>query len=683
MTLRLLTDLLTDPFRRFPVLWTSASPTNVATWGSLLETTISRAVAKGMNPNIVVVEDLAAGLTDVDMVDMCALIVRTLQHALVLTARPRFRSPCQATFDCLRFIALAVEYPGDHEPTNDSQLAARRFMKYFPEGFLELLALALDKAYPTVLHHPEMLGSAVGLLKSTGAFLMGLPLGYVAAAVSALTPALSVWVKDEHQVLQGDVHIEAVRFHAQSIHVRVLTFPTAAPLQVFDVYELVLRKLAVKATTPEGSQYFVMPPTNDSLHRFGGLFVASMQAPNERFVLAFRDMWAATFNGAPGLSYPADVEALLKGLRELNMGVEAIGLGCSLLPLPQIEETQPQAELPSFPDEPQSSLYEASGRSAAESAYDADTSSASPLEPDEELTQPSVLPTIAIEEPADPQPAGIEVAANIGETLVLAADEEGDIAPAAPLSDTERDKHQSTPSKKRRRQPSAPRSIPRSSKRRRGNSEESVIPATPSQPFEDTADEADIQDLIEMEPPIPDPAPVAKAAAAIPTPARKKANTPRRSLTKSASSGGLVSAVSSWIPRFFGSPALQQDEEEAVDGELDVSIHSSPEKDSMTWRRLQKERLERTLVTRSKAHGGTTIWQPIDGPNDLFTPRVPVQNVSIDLTMVSGDDEDDGDVVPESDDKGPPSQYSMLPISRPLTIRSWTSIHSQSFDRAL
>lgn len=71
MTLRLLTDLLTDPFRRFPVLWTSASSENVATWGALLQTTVSRAVAKGMNPNIVVVEDLAAGLTDVDMVDMC------------------------------------------------------------------------------------------------------------------------------------------------------------------------------------------------------------------------------------------------------------------------------------------------------------------------------------------------------------------------------------------------------------------------------------------------------------------------------------------------------------------------------------------------------------------------------------------------------------------------------------
>ena len=71
MTLRLLTDLLTDPFRRFPVLWTSASAEHVATWGTLLETTVKRAVSKGMNPNIVVVEDLAAGLTDVDMVDMC------------------------------------------------------------------------------------------------------------------------------------------------------------------------------------------------------------------------------------------------------------------------------------------------------------------------------------------------------------------------------------------------------------------------------------------------------------------------------------------------------------------------------------------------------------------------------------------------------------------------------------
>lgn len=84
-------------------------------------------------------------------------------------------------------------------------------MKYFPEGFVELLALALDKAYPTVLHHPEMLASAVDLLKSTGAFLHGLPLGYVKDAVQFLTPALSVWVRDEHKVLKGTEHVKTVR----------------------------------------------------------------------------------------------------------------------------------------------------------------------------------------------------------------------------------------------------------------------------------------------------------------------------------------------------------------------------------------------------------------------------------------------------------------------------------------
>jgi hypothetical protein len=398
-----------------------------------------------------------------------------------------------------------------------------------------------------------------------------------------------------------------------------------------------------------------MPPTNDSLHRFGSLFTASMHAPNERFVLAFRDMWASTFVGVRGLAYPAEVEVLLKGLRELNMGVDAAGLESSLLPLPRIEETQPQAEIPPSSSDAEvdhvDSTFEASGRSAAESAYDADTSSTSPLKPEEELTQTATaLPTLVVEAAAaatDPAPA--EETAIVGETLVLnAANDEG--ASVAP-SDSETGKAQATPSKKRRRQPSAPRSVPRSTKRRRANSDDSVVPATLSQPFEDTADEADIQDIIEMEPPAPGPAPLVKAAP-IPTPARKKANTPRRSLTKSASSGGLVSAVSSWIPRFFGSPALQDEEEETVDGELDVSVHSSPEKDSTAWNRLQKERLERTLVTRSKSQSGASAWQPVDGPDDLFTPRMPAQNGSIDLTMAGEDD----DVVPASDDQGAASR---------------------------
>lgn len=449
-------------------------------------------------------------------------------------------------------------------------------------------------------------------------------------------------------------------------------------MQVFDVYQLVLRKLAIKATTPEGSQYLVMPPTNDSLHRFGNLFTASMQAPNERFVLAFREMWASTFVGAKVLSYPPDVEVLFKGLRELNMGVETVGLECSLLPLPRIEATQPQAKLPPASNDlmnenDDASSIEASGRSAAESAYDADTSSTSPLKPEEEQTQPSALPTLAVEL-APPAHEG----ATFGETLVVAAPDEA--VPATLPETEEADKAQATPTKKRRRQPSAPRSLPRSSKRRRANSEESIVPATPSQPFEDAADEADIQDIIEMEPPAQAPPPAAKA---FPTPARKKANTPRRSLTKSASSGGLVSAVSSWIPRFFGSPALQADEEETVDGELDVSVRSSPDKGSATWHRLQKERSERTLVIRSKAHGGSTAWpSAVDGLDDLFTPRVPAQNVSIDLTMASEDDDDA--VVPESDDKGASLCRKALPQAPCQLIPDFIRCTiSESLDRAL
>lgn len=87
-----------------------------------------------------------------------------------------------------------------------------------------------------------------------------------------------------------------------------------------------LHRLAIRAKTPEGGLYLVMPPTADALEHFGELFCASMHASSEKFVLAFRDMWSATFKGAKGLQYPLDVQELLKGLREINLGVEADGL---------------------------------------------------------------------------------------------------------------------------------------------------------------------------------------------------------------------------------------------------------------------------------------------------------------------------------------------------------------------
>lgn len=69
MTLTLLTDLLTDPFRRFPSTWEKATEDQLDIWRSLLETTIDRSRVKQIDPNISVVESLAAGLADAEVAE--------------------------------------------------------------------------------------------------------------------------------------------------------------------------------------------------------------------------------------------------------------------------------------------------------------------------------------------------------------------------------------------------------------------------------------------------------------------------------------------------------------------------------------------------------------------------------------------------------------------------------------
>jgi hypothetical protein len=69
MTLTLLTNLLTDPFRRFPSTWERASEEQLDIWRGLLETTIERSRVKQIDPNISVVESLAAGLADAEMTE--------------------------------------------------------------------------------------------------------------------------------------------------------------------------------------------------------------------------------------------------------------------------------------------------------------------------------------------------------------------------------------------------------------------------------------------------------------------------------------------------------------------------------------------------------------------------------------------------------------------------------------
>lgn len=68
-TLDLLNNLLTDPFRRFPSSWATASPETVEVWKDLLETTIGRCKAKKMSGNIVVVESISASLSDFEVAE--------------------------------------------------------------------------------------------------------------------------------------------------------------------------------------------------------------------------------------------------------------------------------------------------------------------------------------------------------------------------------------------------------------------------------------------------------------------------------------------------------------------------------------------------------------------------------------------------------------------------------------
>lgn len=68
-TLDLLHNLLTDPFRRFPSAWATASEDSVGVWKDLLETTIGRCKAKKMSGNIVVVESISASLSDFEVAE--------------------------------------------------------------------------------------------------------------------------------------------------------------------------------------------------------------------------------------------------------------------------------------------------------------------------------------------------------------------------------------------------------------------------------------------------------------------------------------------------------------------------------------------------------------------------------------------------------------------------------------
>jgi hypothetical protein len=69
MTLGLLANLLTNPFRSCPGSWAVASDSDVKIWQDLLETTCARARVKAYDPNIAVVESLAAGLTDAEVAE--------------------------------------------------------------------------------------------------------------------------------------------------------------------------------------------------------------------------------------------------------------------------------------------------------------------------------------------------------------------------------------------------------------------------------------------------------------------------------------------------------------------------------------------------------------------------------------------------------------------------------------
>lgn len=143
----------------------------------------------------------------------------------------------------------------------------------------------------------------------------------------------------------------------------------------------------------------------------------------------------------------------------------------------------------------------------------------------------------------------------------------------------------------------------------------------------------------------------------------KKSKTPKQSsLTKSASTGGLVSTVSSWIPRFFGSPALRA-EEAVVDGGLDISYELSPEKELAAW----------SLPTNGP-HGRTRPAQSslsrrvLEGPDDIFTPRLAVQE-TVDLTSAS-EAEDEDVHVPSSDDRRtfPFSSFESLSFTNEVLV---------------
>ncbi|CED83792.1 Armadillo-type fold [Phaffia rhodozyma] len=274
MTLGLLNDLLTSPFHRFPQAWSNASKEDIDIWISLLNTSTSRAIAKGMNPNIAVVEHQAAGLNDADMAKL----------------------PCVATIKCLSALISKIQYPLPSPPTHDTQLAFKRRMKNFPDSFIQLLRDCLDVAYTQISGKEHSLSHLTTLLKDTASLLKVLPLDFTGKAIELLIVVVTRWVRDTDAVLPQNLYDES------------------APV----LYEAVLDVLSATSTTLEGERFSVIRLDNPTLQKIYPLLSVVLDAPSSKHLLvqALRSFWSKTFAEVEGLESPENLKTVLN---ESNM----------------------------------------------------------------------------------------------------------------------------------------------------------------------------------------------------------------------------------------------------------------------------------------------------------------------------------------------------------------------------
>lgn len=194
----LLVSLLSCPFRDRTItsVWhQTANMPDLTTWRSLLNVTILRFRARGVGPNMGVLESLAGHLSD-----FCEANNKTSSTTITLS--------CLASaMGHMRFSALPMGRDDDHFGVNEC---------YVPTDFLTLVSTALLESYSRSQFlnsqggEEEIKPAVFDLLRSIKGVIEVLPKEIVRGVVWSLKDALAVWMRDDLGLVQQRVGAELV-----------------------------------------------------------------------------------------------------------------------------------------------------------------------------------------------------------------------------------------------------------------------------------------------------------------------------------------------------------------------------------------------------------------------------------------------------------------------------------------